>query len=128
MAGWERVLAVDLVGTALFVEALRPHVTSGTALVCFASMAPYLDPSEPNPAAEAVLDQPFAADLVARLHATVGESLEDPSMATCGPSGESIAWYDAKPSRSAHEVRASARSRPVSSTRRWDGKKSRRDR
>lgn len=81
MADWERVLVVDLVGTAVLVEALRPHVTAGTVFVCFASMAPHLDPSEPNPAAEAVLDEPLAADLVTRLHTAVGAALEDPGMA-----------------------------------------------
>jgi NAD(P)-dependent dehydrogenase (short-subunit alcohol dehydrogenase family) len=81
MAGWERIIAVDLVGTAMLIDALWPRVTSGTAIVCFASMAPYLDPSEPNPAAETVLDDPLAADLLARLHDAVDAPLEDSGLA-----------------------------------------------
>src|SRR4051794_28450589 len=81
MADWERMLAVDLVGTALVVEALWPRVTAGTAFVCFASMAPHLDPSPPNPSAEAVLDDPLAADFITRLRAAVGDPLEDSGLA-----------------------------------------------
>jgi hypothetical protein len=33
-----RVITVDLVGTALLVEALRPLVTAGTAMVCHARL------------------------------------------------------------------------------------------
>jgi len=46
MADWRRVLAVDLVGTALLCDALRPLAVPGTATVCFASMAPLLATTE----------------------------------------------------------------------------------
>ena len=46
MADWRRVLTVDLVGTALLCEALRPLAVPGTATVCFASMAPLLAATE----------------------------------------------------------------------------------
>src|SRR5580692_3145586 len=39
MADWREVLTVDLVGTALVVDALRPLATGGTAVVCFASIS-----------------------------------------------------------------------------------------
>ena len=39
MGDWRRVFEVDLVGTALVVDALRPLVTEGSAAVCFASIA-----------------------------------------------------------------------------------------
>jgi len=81
MADWEQIVVVDLVGTAMLIEALWPLVTSGTAIVCFASMAPHLDPSEPNRAAETVLEDPLAVDLLARLHDAVGRPLEDPGLA-----------------------------------------------
>ena len=42
MADWESVVRVDLVGTALLVDALTPLVVPGTAMVCFASMAAQL--------------------------------------------------------------------------------------
>ncbi|MFM8303670.1 MAG: SDR family NAD(P)-dependent oxidoreductase, partial [Actinomycetota bacterium] len=53
MADWRQVMQVDLVGTARLVEALTPLVTTGTAMVCFASMAAHLMPADP--AADAVL-------------------------------------------------------------------------
>lgn len=81
MADWRQIVVVDLVGTAMLLHALWPRVSAGTAMVCFASMAPYLDPSEPNQDAEAVLDDPLAADLLARLREAVGTPLEDPGLA-----------------------------------------------
>lgn len=81
MADWRRVLTVDLVGTALLADALRPLAVAGTALVCFASMAPLLDPSEPDPAALAVLDEPLDADFLNKLRDAVGPSLEDTGLA-----------------------------------------------
>src|SRR5262245_27621299 len=38
MADWRRVIRVDLVGSALLLDALTPLVVPGTAAVCFASM------------------------------------------------------------------------------------------
>lgn len=81
MAAWERVLAVDLVGTALVTDALAPQATAGTAVVCFASMAALLGAGEGNPAADAVLDDPLAPGFVDRLHDVLGEEVEDPGMA-----------------------------------------------
>jgi NAD(P)-dependent dehydrogenase (short-subunit alcohol dehydrogenase family) len=59
MADWRRIFAVDLVGTALLADALRPLATARTAMVCFASMAPLLGIAEPNPDADAALDEPL---------------------------------------------------------------------
>ncbi|ABW14107.1 short-chain dehydrogenase/reductase SDR [Parafrankia sp. EAN1pec] len=81
MADWRRIFAVDLVGTALLAAALRPLTTAGTALVCFASMAPYLQISEANPAADAVLDDPLDENFLDRLHEALGPLVEDPGMA-----------------------------------------------
>lgn len=39
MADWRRIFTVDLLGTALLVDAFEPLVRPGTAMVCFASMA-----------------------------------------------------------------------------------------
>lgn len=60
MAPWEQVLKVDLYGTALLTDKLRPQVTAGTAFVCFASMAPLLRPGDWPADADAVLDEPVA--------------------------------------------------------------------
>ncbi|MFC5746285.1 SDR family oxidoreductase [Actinomadura rugatobispora] len=81
MADWRRILTVDLVGTALLAEALRPLATAGTAMVHFASMAPLLSPDEPDPAALEVLDDPLGEDFADRLRAAVGPSIEDPGLA-----------------------------------------------
>ena len=80
MATWEDVLTVDLVGTARLVEALAPAATDGTAIVCFASMAPLLV-GDPEPGVDPVLDEPLHPDLTARLHDVLGPSVEDSGMA-----------------------------------------------
>ncbi|CAI7974832.1 SDR family oxidoreductase [Frankia sp. Hr75.2] len=81
MADWRQVLTVDLVGTALLSEALLPLTTQGTAVVHFASIAPLLDPSGANPAAEAALDDPLGAGFLERIHEAVGSTIEDSGIA-----------------------------------------------
>lgn len=81
MADWRRVLTVDLTGTALLAEALRPLATAGTAMVCFASMAPLLGGAEPEPAVAAVLDDPLGEGFCDRLRTAVGPPLEDSGLA-----------------------------------------------
>ncbi|MFJ8113946.1 SDR family oxidoreductase [Streptomyces sp. NPDC096132] len=81
MADWRRILMVDLVGTALLAEALRPLVTTGTATVCFSSMSAMLGPREPHPAAEAALSEPLHPALPDRLRDALGPSAEDPGVA-----------------------------------------------
>jgi NAD(P)-dependent dehydrogenase (short-subunit alcohol dehydrogenase family) len=81
MADWRRVFAVDLVGTALLAEALRPLATAGTATVFFASMAPMLGIPEPIPAADAALDAPLDEDFLDRIHDALGAAVEDTGVA-----------------------------------------------
>ena len=81
MADWRRIFGVDLVGTALLVEALRPLATAGTATVCFASMAPLLGIADPNPAADAALDAPLDEGLLDRVHDALGPAVEDTGVA-----------------------------------------------
>jgi NAD(P)-dependent dehydrogenase (short-subunit alcohol dehydrogenase family) len=81
MADWQRIFAVDLVGTALLVDALRPTITAGTAIVCFASMAPMIGISEPNPAADAAIDAPLADDLLDRVRDALGPAVESSGIA-----------------------------------------------
>lgn len=81
MADWRRILLVDLVGTALLAEALRPLATEGTALVCFASMAAQFGDKEPNPAAESALSDPLDERFPDRFRDAVGPDLEDPGVA-----------------------------------------------
>jgi NAD(P)-dependent dehydrogenase (short-subunit alcohol dehydrogenase family) len=81
MADWRRVLTVDLVGTAMLAEALRPLATDGTAMVCFASMAPYLGVPDEHPAVLAALDAPLEADFPDRLRDVLGATIEDAGVA-----------------------------------------------
>ena len=81
MDDWRAMFAVDLVGTARLAEALRPLATAGTALVCFASMAPVLGIRGPHAEADAALDEPLDRRLLDRIHAALGPTVEDPGMA-----------------------------------------------
>ena len=81
MADWRRIFTVDLAGTAMLAEALRPLATAGTAMVFFASMAPHLAFDGPNAAADAALDEPLAEGFLDRIHEAVGPTIEDTGMA-----------------------------------------------
>ncbi|WP_067887852.1 SDR family oxidoreductase [Nocardia vaccinii] len=81
MADWRRIFTVDLIGTALLARTLRPLAVSGTATVCFASMAPLLDPTTPDPAALAILDDPLEPRFLDRLHEVLGPAVEIPGVA-----------------------------------------------
>jgi hypothetical protein len=50
-------------------------------MVCFASMAPLLAGTGPDPAADAVLDAPLDERFLERLHDALGPTIEDPGMA-----------------------------------------------
>ena len=81
MAAWRDVLTVDLLGTALLIEACRPLATSGTAIVCFASMSASLALPDGDLPADAALDDPLRADFLERIRDAVGPDVEDPGMA-----------------------------------------------
>jgi len=81
MADWKRILTVDLVGTAMLAEVLRPLATAGTATACFASMAALLGSSSSNPAADAALDAPLEERFLDRLHDALGATIEDSGIA-----------------------------------------------
>jgi NAD(P)-dependent dehydrogenase (short-subunit alcohol dehydrogenase family) len=81
MADWRRVFAVDLVGSALLAEALRPLATAGTATVFFASMAPRLGITESVAAADAALDAPLDEGFLEQIHDALGPAVEDTGMA-----------------------------------------------
>jgi NAD(P)-dependent dehydrogenase (short-subunit alcohol dehydrogenase family) len=81
MADWREILAVNLVGTALLVDACRSLASPGTAMVCFASVAPLLALGPDDLPADAVLDDPLAANFLEKIHDAVGPEIEDPGMA-----------------------------------------------
>ena len=68
MGDWRQMFTVDLVGTALVVDAFRPLAGAGTAAVCFASSGAYMLPSF-EPALDAAVEDPLAPDLFDRLEA-----------------------------------------------------------
>jgi NAD(P)-dependent dehydrogenase (short-subunit alcohol dehydrogenase family) len=80
MADGRRILDVDLVGTARLIDAIRPLVSTGTAIVCIASMAAYLN-AQPDAAVDAVIDDPLAAGFLDAYCAAVGESAPNPGTA-----------------------------------------------
>jgi NAD(P)-dependent dehydrogenase (short-subunit alcohol dehydrogenase family) len=81
MADWRTVVTVDLVGTAMLVDALFPLASTDTAIVCFASMAPLLAAVDVDPAVDAALDEPLDPHVLDRLHAAPGTEIEDSGMA-----------------------------------------------
>lgn len=80
MSDWQSIFSVDLVGTAMLADSLRPLATAGTAVVCFASMAPVLGITEPHPAADAALDEPLDPGFLDRVRDALGVAVEDPGM------------------------------------------------
>lgn len=76
MADWRRIFTVDLVGTALLADALRPLAADGTTMVCFASMAPQLANLEPDQDVAAILDAPLDEAFLERLHEALGPAIE----------------------------------------------------
>jgi NAD(P)-dependent dehydrogenase (short-subunit alcohol dehydrogenase family) len=81
MADWRTILTVDLVGTALLVDACRPLAGRDTAVVCFASISASMAIPDPDVPADAALDEPLDPQFLERLREAVGPSLEDPGMA-----------------------------------------------
>jgi NAD(P)-dependent dehydrogenase (short-subunit alcohol dehydrogenase family) len=81
MADWRRIFTVDLVGSALLLDALRPLVTAGSAAVCFASMASQIVVPNAVPAVDAVLDDPFGPDFLERVAAAAGKGIEHTGIA-----------------------------------------------
>jgi NAD(P)-dependent dehydrogenase (short-subunit alcohol dehydrogenase family) len=81
MADWRTLFEIDLVGSARLLDALFPLVTTDTAAVCFASMAPHLAAGYRDAAVEGVLDEPLAGDFLDRLAQVAGPSIEDAGLA-----------------------------------------------
>lgn len=71
MADWQKIIAVDLVGTARVLEAAFPFVGEGSVAVCIASIAGHLVPDDP--AVAALMAEPLAPDLLERLAALPGD-------------------------------------------------------
>ncbi len=70
MAGWPEILRVDLVAVAALLDAFLPAVVPGSVAVCLSSISGHLGAFDP--AMDAVLDDPGAADLDERFRAAFG--------------------------------------------------------
>ena len=78
MADWRRIFEVDLVGTALLAQALRPLATHGTATVNFASMASVLRPDEPNDAElDKLMADPLQDGFLDKIREVAGPAIEN---------------------------------------------------
>jgi NAD(P)-dependent dehydrogenase (short-subunit alcohol dehydrogenase family) len=78
MAPGRRIYEVNLLGTALVLDAFLEFAGPASAAVCFASTAGHMmDVSQYAPA----LDDPLAPEFFERLHAIGGDLVEDSSMA-----------------------------------------------
>ena len=75
------MLRVDLVGTALLVEAVRPLAAEGSAIVCIASMAAQLIAPRADPAIDRIIDDPLSPNLFDDYRAAVGLAADDPGTA-----------------------------------------------
>jgi NAD(P)-dependent dehydrogenase (short-subunit alcohol dehydrogenase family) len=130
MASWQRLIQVDLVGTARLLEAFLPLAEPDTAVVCIASMAGHLTGTPLEALLSAlggVLDDPLHKDVLGKLEPviTAAPSKEEQagaaySLAKYGVirlcQREAAAW-----GRVEH---ASCRSRRASSKRRWGSRSS----
>ncbi len=81
MADWRQIFTVDLLGTVMLADALRPLAVAGTAIACFASMAPVLGAGGPNPEADAAIDAPLDPGLLDQVRQALGPTIEDPGIA-----------------------------------------------
>jgi NAD(P)-dependent dehydrogenase (short-subunit alcohol dehydrogenase family) len=75
MADARRVFEVDLVGTALLLQAFEPLVGPGAAAVCWSSCSAYqIAPNGTDPDRDPVLDAPLSPDFLDRIVGLVPES------------------------------------------------------
>jgi NAD(P)-dependent dehydrogenase (short-subunit alcohol dehydrogenase family) len=78
MADWRRIMAVDLTGSALMLQAFGALAVAGSAAVCFASIAAHMLAAAGDPVLDALLDDPLAPDLLDRLAALDDARITDP--------------------------------------------------
>lgn len=80
MAGFDRIVDVNLAGSARVLDRFAGVVKPGGAVVCLASIAGHM--AGPQPAeVEQILDDPLHADFLGRLHRALGEDACIPGMA-----------------------------------------------
>ena len=72
LADWDSVVTVNLVGTAHALDAFLPLAQPGSSAVCVGSVAAYTFPA--SAAADALLDDPYARDLLPKLECLLREA------------------------------------------------------
>ena len=72
MTDWREILRVDLAAVAALLDAFLPAVGRGSVAVCLASISGHMGAFDP--AMDAVLDEPLAADCEARFRALAGDA------------------------------------------------------
>ena len=88
MGEWWPMIHVDLVGTARILAALLPLVEPGAAAVCWASNSAHIGATPAgDPVLDAILDDPLAPDLRARLEAALAGRWDG-----AAGSGEAYGW------------------------------------
>jgi len=80
MASYDRIMEVNLAGTARVLDRLGPLVRKGGAIVCLASIAGHLVPPQ-DETTLAEIDRPLAPDLPARSKAALPAETQIPGMA-----------------------------------------------
>jgi NAD(P)-dependent dehydrogenase (short-subunit alcohol dehydrogenase family) len=70
---WRKLIAINLIGPHLVAQAAGPHMVRGGAAIFYSSLGAYM--CDPEPARDAVLAEPLAADVFDRLVAVLGAEL-----------------------------------------------------
>lgn len=65
LADWEPIVTVNLLGTAHVLDAFLPHAVPGSSAITIGSVAAHTFPASPE--VDAILDEPYADDLLSRL-------------------------------------------------------------
>lgn len=77
MSDWRTVVRVNLLGTAHVLDAFLPLAGPGSSAICISSTAAYTFPATPE--SDAVIDDPYADDLLDRLGPLLGDEEADPT-------------------------------------------------
>lgn len=73
MATPERLVEVNLIGTALLLEALQAQMTDGAAAVCIASMGAYIYQPYVTPELNSLIEDPLQPEFLTKLKQMVGD-------------------------------------------------------
>jgi NAD(P)-dependent dehydrogenase (short-subunit alcohol dehydrogenase family) len=84
MGDWRTMFRIDLVATAVLLDAFRPLASDSTAAVCFASSAGHQLPDPRDLELSAIVEDPLAPDLLDRLGAAFFDEQPD--------SGAAYSW------------------------------------